>query len=273
MDELTDSQTETSQPSLLNLDWLLISAGVGVLSLLPTFLTLIIAPHKLAPQLGGKPPSGRRLYLGPGQFFVLCVIVFVLIGSVLRPKSNSTEVSPALETTETFNAGKMIGRGIRNFVETTAETLASGDVWSAALIALPIFAFAVALGFIIAILIGTLTQYSGFKKVEDPIVTWDIRHSMGSALYIVGALTLWNALFLAFALNLTSLGLPVLVGGLIFLSLFMTAIVGVGWQTYAFAKGRGIEDGPGLFFTASAVPIAVIGLVIGWIMISAAAAR
>ena len=272
MDELTDSQSESNQPSLLNFDWLLISAGVGVLSLLPTFITLIIAPHKLSPQLAGRPAPGRQIYLGPGQFFVLSVIVFVLVGGVMRRDSGSSDVDPKIAENEQFNAGISIGRGMRNFIETTGERLASGDFWNAALVALPIFAFAIALGFIIALLIGILTHYSGFKRIKNPAVVWDVRHSMGSALYIVGALTIWNAIFLTLALTLTSSGLPVLAGGLIFMGLFLTAIISIGWQTYAFAKGRGIEDGPGLFFAASIVPIAVIGLIILWIAISIAAA-
>lgn len=270
MDELTDTQSESSQPSLLNLDWLLISAGVGVLSLLPTFLILIIAPYKLAPQLAGKPPSGRRLYLGPGQFFVLAVIVFVLIGGLLRRENESSEFDAAVRDTEQFNTGVSIGRGLRNFIEATGERLASGDLWSAALIALPIFAFAVVLGFVIALLFGGLERFRLFRKVESPSHSWDIRHSMGSALYIVGALTLWNALFLALALILPSTGVPVVIGGLTFLTLFITAFVCAGWQAYAFAKGSGIKDGTGLFFAASFVPVAVIALTILWIVINVA---
>ncbi|MEL6686243.1 MAG: hypothetical protein AAFP97_01325 [Pseudomonadota bacterium] len=269
MDELTETPSETSQPSLLNLDWLLISVSVGVLSLLPTFIALIISPAQLTPQLSGRPVAGRRRYLGPGQFFVLCVIVLVMVGGLLRrATTQSASVSSSVNESELRNTSVSIGRGLRAFVETTGERLANGDFWSAALVALPILGYAIALGLAITVLIGCVTKFRTFKGISDSPEDWDIRHSMGGALYIVGALCLWTSFLLLLRIVFPPGTIPVIVMGLLVLGLLVTPIVTMAWQIYSFAKASGVQEGSGLFFAASLLPITAIALLVAWIMIA-----
>lgn len=260
-----DTSTESSQPSLLNLDWLLIAIGSAILSLVPTFLALLITPARLTPRLSGQFPKGERTFLGPGQFFVLSVITLVLMGSVIRRDNltDDAEVASSMSNAPTYNAGATVGEAMKRFIENTGERLASGDVWSAAMIALPIFLFAVALGCVIAALMALLKRTSA-----DGPLNWNVRHAMGASLYMVGGLTLWNSLLLILPTLLPMQDFPLMVNGLIFIAMFFAAFISLGWQTYSFASQSGIKEGSGLFFGASLVPIAVIILLTLWIVIA-----
>ncbi|MGB3455745.1 MAG: hypothetical protein WBG08_11255 [Litorimonas sp.] len=260
MEELTDTQEGASQPSLLNLDWLLISVGVGILAVLPTFLTLMIRPDRLAGRLQGGRGGDASHALGPGQFFTLSVIVFVLIGSLLSRMSERQESPSDPVNSETANAARAFGRGIRSFIETTADRLASGDIWNAALIALPLFLFSVALGLLLYGLMSLCRRATGGTA------RWDVRHSMGAALYMIGGLSFWAAVLMAISLLRYLDAIPVAAGGLAVIVVLLAALTGLGAQAYGFARGQGIDEGAGLFFAAASVPFLVIGMIVVWVM-------
>lgn len=205
------------------IDRLLIGFGIASMALLPTLFYSIFKPAKLAPFLDGvtKPSDRRGGVIGPGIYFVMSIVFFVVIfiwtGSVNTEKSTPANIS---ENNVGYEAGKEIGQGMKALTDSLRDNLADGNIWSAIAISFPIYLFAVYLGFM-----GALIFWAVSPK-------WTAKESIGAGLYVFGG---WICV-LALATGIASLTPSAMLGGVAISSLVFLQTILVGWQYYALVK-------------------------------------
>ncbi len=147
------------------LDKLVTNFAIAVIAVVPTFLTCIFKPWRLAPLLDRDDPDGRKgMLLAPGAYFVLTIMVSLILAALLS-------------TPETLNYnGSYIGPDLAVAVQSAA---ADGDVWKLIATIMPLYGTAVALG-----ILGLVV-----KRWAPP--NWSLRVSLRAAFYVIGTLISW----------------------------------------------------------------------------------
>lgn len=232
----------------------LVALGVALIGIWGTLFTLIVAPSRLAKRLtGGFVLTGQRpteqRYLGPGFFFVLSILIFVVIMHIVKIQTGSGAELPEVSEAAQSSTSYQIGYGLAQLLDNFQQRVASGNFWSAAVLIVPVYLFSVGLALINHVLIRFIAP------------RWTASHAVGAALYQMGGVILslgLVVLLLMAAHGLLPPKLTALLGGLSFLILIgLTAV-----QTYQFAAS--VMDDPDyrLGLISAATPMIIIGLII-----------
>jgi hypothetical protein len=163
---------ELDKPNIIGgLDKLVTNFAIAAIAVIPTFLTCIVKPWKLAPMLARDEPDGRSgMLLAPGAYFPLALLVSFLAAAMLATP----------EIIE-YN-GAFIGPDLAVSVQTAA---AEGDVWKIIATIMPLYGTAVIYG-LLAIIV---------KPFAGDI--WTLRVSLRAAFYIFATLVSWMVLVTA----------------------------------------------------------------------------
>lgn len=253
-DELESGNGDTVN----RVDQLLIGLGVAVIGIWGTFASLIARPSKLSPYLTGQPTEvdsvGKsKRYLGPGLFFILSLLIFILVMYLLKvqagPSADPKDVSEIARSSSSYK----VGYALAQLVDAFEQRVMSGNIWSAVVIIVPVYAFAVALALINRILIGLIAP------------RWTAAHAVGAALYNIGTIILWVAVIVLIG-TVASGSLPRLVmAGLAGLA-FMTVMGLTAVQTYQFAADFTDQVDYRLGLLSAATPFAILGLIAALVM-------
>ena len=210
------------------IDSVLIGLGVAIIMLPIMFVTLVGKPSSLSHNLTGHrtPLSGSasKRVIGPGLFFVLSLIGFVLMMQWLAPGADSMPDVSEIEDRADFGAGYEIGKSFGGLMNEFEERLSSGNIWSAVVIIVPIYVFALVFAAINKMLVSLICK------------EWTTAHAVGSSLYMIGSLLLWFATLLVIAGFAPTTASPVIMGTVMGLG-FLAALGFTAVQTYGFVDG------------------------------------
>lgn len=254
-DELESGSGDTVN----RVDQLLIGLGVAVIGIWGTFVSLIANPSKLSPYLTGQAADANsegkpKRYLGPGLFFILSLLIFILVMYLLKvqavPSAEPREVSEVVQS----NAGYKVGYALAQLVDAFEQRVMSGNIWSAVVIVVPVYAFAVALALINRILIGWIAP------------RWTAAHAVGAALYNIGTIILWMAVIVLIG-AVASGSLPRLVMAGLTGVAFLTVMGLTAVQTYQFVADLTDEVDYRLGILSIATPLAILGLVVVFVIL------
>jgi len=255
--EPEDIDTGNGDP-VSGVDRLMVGLGVAVLALPLTFTTLVARPSRLSPYLTGQSKTTEAedhvtKYLGPGLFFILSLLVFVVIMKWMMSGASAGIEPSHLEGRATFDAGYETGQAFAQLIKSFEQRLASGNLWSAVIIVVPVYIFALALALANRGLVGLLTA------------RWTAAHAVGASLYIIGGIILWSSLAVVVGALLATILPPVGIGifGLLVcvIVLSLTAV-----QTYGFASDFVLKKEYHLGLVSAAIPPVIIALFFGLII-------
>lgn len=189
-------------------DAMVVTGGLTLFAVMPTFLAAVFAPWKLSPLLAGNHVDGRKgLMLGPGIYFVVTTLLMLFLIS-----TSSGTIDPASEE------ASAIEHQVR-------EALMSGDLQGATVAILPFYAAALVVGFVGIIIL----------KLAGPL--WTTRVSIGAGLYALS--TIMTLVVSVILLSEQDLGLPT---DIVDVVLPLLAVLGsvflMPWQYTQFLRTR-----------------------------------
>lgn len=189
-----------------DLDRLLISIGMAIISLFPTYFYLIFRPKLLCSMLLGAEVDGReRLKLGPGITFILTIGVLLIVGYVVKDIA-AQNITP--ESSETAR------KGIRG-------SLSEGNIWRSVILSLPFYLSALAVGLIFHL------SHMLFKKTSN------LSQAVGIGLYVVSTILLLIAGIGMTSENLGGSETSLIISGILIVTL---AFLVLPWQFYSFSR-------------------------------------
>lgn len=240
------------------IDRVVINLGVAIMAFIPTLFYLLVSPKKLAPLLSGDAEADGRsgMLLGPGIFFFLSVIFnisalkLMILDQVAEHSTRQTE----LTDTPAYQVGYSLGKAFSSIQNGIYENLASGNIWSAIVFAIPLFLIATFLG-----MFGGVV----FRSVSEK---WTYKVSMGAGLYTFG-FWLFILLFLhILVFRIFNLENLLLIGAL-FISAFFASLVIMFWQYFWLATERTQADEGKIIPRALLMPFVFIGSLVTTILI------
>lgn len=252
--------TDRDAHPLRSIDRWMIGAGVALLAVPATFAILVARPSRLAPFLDGNGnengiPGRARHALGPGLFFILALLSTVAVAKLfMEPAGTGGADAAASESVVTDasalrDASYATGASAARLVNGLIERLDAGNLWSAVMIAIPVFVFALVLALINRMLVLGIAP------------RWSASHAVGSSLYMVGSLIVWLIIAVMTNIVLSQLGFS-FIGSLAAFLLVVTGLAWTGVQAYAFWESHGALTGVRLGLAATAIPIAILTLIV-----------
>jgi len=163
---MSEPSLDLDKPSAVGtLDRITTNVAISLIAVVPTFVTCLIAPWRLAELLKRDDPEGRvGMLLSPGAFFALSLLVSMMVGALLT----TPEIAQ--------NDGSLLGP---NLALTIQAAVTEGDVWKVVGAVLPIYVFAV--------LAGAL----GLVFKASIHADWTLRISLRAMFYVIGAFVSW----------------------------------------------------------------------------------
>jgi len=189
-----------------DLDRLLVSAGMALVSLFPTYFYLIFRPRVLCSMLLGAEVDGReRLKLGPGITFILTIGLLLFVSYFLKDVADQTIDSDVAQSAR---------KGLRS-------SISEGNIWRSVILSLPFYFAALVAGVIFHLIHRLLEKASNLAQ------------SLGIGLYVLS-----TALFI-----IAIIGIPLEEFGAensqnLYVLLTMTLIIFVivPWQFFSFSR-------------------------------------
>lgn len=163
---MTEPSLDLDKPNAVGaLDRLTTNVALSLIAVVPTFLTYIFRPWRLADLIRMDDPEGRSgMMLAPGAFFPLSLVMSLIAGALLT--------TPEIAS----NNGAYLGPGLALSIQ---SAVSEDDVWKTIAIIMPIYGVAVVI------------RNAGSILTRWTHGDWTLRVSVRAVFYVTGTFVSW----------------------------------------------------------------------------------